>query len=210
VGKYTKFKGEGTGNAKTDGEVDAANGIEIIYTPDATASPCDQIATIQVVTIVDDKGNVKSRGDLPAGERVGNWAAKDAAASGGHTVDVADDETTPYYQESEKGNLDNGTLGSSDGKGGGKAADVSDAPTGSFLKTHPGWKLLFEDWTVCIKGENIGEVLAGLLWELAGDPPTAKITDDNPDKPSEGFKDAVKSWEAKNPGFKEPGGGFKW
>ena len=52
-------------------------------------------------------------------------------------------------------------------------------------------------------------MLGGLLWELDGTG-KAKIDNDHPDKPSKGFKDAVKSWEAKNPGFKEPGGGFKW
>ena len=190
-----------------DGERAQENAIELIYTPDETVSPCDEIAIIQVVTIVDEKGNVKSNADIGKGGPA-NAAARDASAVNGHSVDVGDGENTPYYQEnSTKHTMTNGTLGSSDGKGNGTPADVTDWP--SKLKNHPGWRLLFEDWAVCIKGENAGEVLAGITWELDGTGKT-KVDNDSPDKPSDGFKDAVKGWEGKNPKFKEPGGGFKW
>ena len=190
-----------------DTEAPLANGIELVYTPDETVSQCDEIAIIQVVTVVDDKGVVHPETDLGK-DGPKNAAAKDAAATNGHTVDVGDSENTPYYQESPSTHkLTNGSLGASDGKGKGTPADVTDWP--SKLKRHPGWRLLFEDWAVCIKGDNAGEVLAGITWELDGDG-NAKIDNDSPDKPSQDFKDAVKSWEGKNPGFTEPGGGFKW
>ena len=203
VGKKTVYGADG----KFGKELDAANGIELIYTPDDTVSQCDEIATIQVVTIVDDKGNIKSDADLGT-DAPPNGAAKDAAATNGHTVDVGDSEKTPYYQENpNSGAMNNGTMGSSDGAGNGTPSDVSDWP--SKLKGHPGWRLLFEAWAVCIKGDNAGEVLAGITWELDGTG-TAKIDNDSPAAPSQDFKDAVKSWEGKNPGFTEPGGGFKW
>ena len=72
-----------------DGERPQENGIELIYTPDAARSPCDEIATIQVVTIVDDQGNVKSNADIGRGRPRLQREGEDAAAANGHTVDVA-------------------------------------------------------------------------------------------------------------------------
>jgi len=76
-----------------------------------------------------------------------------------------------------------------------------------------GWTAHYEDWSVCIKGDNAGEVLAGITWEI--DQTGAKLVDESPASPSKHFKDAVKSWEkwfdAQGPKpFTEPGGGFRF
>ena len=74
----------------------------------------------------------------------------------------------------------------------------------------------FENWAVCVKGKNAGEFLAGIKWGLDKNG-KAVMTDKKPAKPSEQFKNAVKSWmKWYNKGkpatgqFKEPGKGFQW
>ena len=194
-------------------EKNATYGIEIVFLPDTTVSKCDDIAIIQTIRIVDENGDTKYRSDLDADERVPNFEDKDKQAKNadGNAVDVTSSgASNPYYGY--------GTHGSSDGAGHGKdgassgAAHISDAPT--TLKAHKKWKLLFEDWSVCIAGENAGEFLSGMTWELAWDPTDmkwkAKVTNKSLDKPSDGFKKAVKEWEKQNPGYSEPGKGWLW
>jgi hypothetical protein len=194
-------------------EKNATFGIEIVFLPDSTVSKCDDIAVIQTIRIVDENGDTKYRSDLDADERVPNFEDKDKQAKNadGNAVDVTSSTASnPYYGY--------GTHGSSDGAGHGKdgagtgAAHISDAPT--ILKAHKKWKLIFEDWSVCIAGENAGEFLSGMCWELAWDATAmkwaSKITCKDPAKPSDGFKKAVGEWEKAHPGFAQPGTGWKW
>ena len=191
-------------------ETRTANGVELQYRISATTSECTKIAVIQMVWYTDEKGKMRRPTEAP--NPVPNAPEKDKASTGpGYVIDFADDETTPYYQDNGGGDLTNGDLGRSDGHGGGSPSHISDAPT----KLDRGWSKHFESWAVCIEGHDAGEVLAGVTWHLDRNG-RAGFDDKNPSKPSQRFKDAVKSWEKyyndAHPGapYSEPSGGFKF
>jgi hypothetical protein len=194
-------------------ERDDQNSVELVYNVSKTTSSCTKIATIQVTWNTDASGKLRSNKDWvdapPAGPNPAAEKMDAAAADGGYSVDFRGPETTPYYQDSGNGNLNQGITGNSNGKGRGTATHTTDT-TGHST----GWTEHFEDWTVCIEGSNIGEVLAGVVWEVTDT--GVRITDRAPKNPSDHFKNAVKSWEKwyndLNPAtpFSEPGGGFQW
>jgi hypothetical protein len=179
-------------------------GVELVYHVSATTSNCTKIATIQVIWRTDAGGQVRHASEVSNPSP--NAAEQDKCdADGGYGVDFDGDQTTPYYQDDGGGKLTNGKLGSSDGNGGGGAAHISDWPS----RPKDGWTKHFEVWTVCIEGENIGEVLAGAVWHIGPDD-KATFDDKNPKEPSQHFKDAVHGFEKGHPSFTEPGGGFQW
>jgi hypothetical protein len=210
AGMVTGYNGAG------DFTVEVANprGVELNYTLAPFTSACTQVATIQVLWLTDAHGKLQPVAGVPnAGDR--NAAAADvdhsAGAGGGYTLDFAGGETTPYYEDSGGGALNNGVTGTSDGAGhsvpAAGASHVSDAPTAM-----PALTVHFEDWAVCIAGHNAGEVLAGVSWERDTHGHSRIVGPLN--APSKGFKDALHAWEdwhnAADPGhpYVEPSGGF--
>jgi hypothetical protein len=211
AGKSTTF--DTSVNPPRTRERDSNNGVELAYNVSATTSDCTRIATIQVTWNIDASGKLRSNKDWAAAPPAGNLPTAEkmdaAAADGGYSVDFAGTETTPYYQDSGGGKLDQGLTGNSDGRGTGDPTHTTDKPAHSA-----GWTEHFEDWTVCIEGHNVGEVLAGVVWEVTDT--GARITDKKPQRPSDHFKNAVRSWlqwyNGANPAspYQEPGGGFIW
>jgi hypothetical protein len=194
-------------------ERDSKNGVELVYNVSKTTSKCTKIVTIQVTWNIDASGKLRSNKDWAAAPPAGNLPTAEkmdtAAADGGYSIDFAGSENTPYYQDSGGGKLDQGITGNSDGKGKGTATHTTDESAHST-----GWTEHFENWTVCIAGDNVGEILAGVIWEVTDG--GSRITNKSLGKPSDHFKNAVNSWEkwynGLNPTapFQEPGGGFRW
>jgi hypothetical protein len=211
AGKFTTF--DTSVNPPRTRERNSKNAVELVYNVSATTAECTRIATIQVTWNIDASGKLRSNKDWAAAPPAGNLPTAEkmdaAAADGGYSVDFAGTETTPYYQDSGGGKLDQGLTGNSHGRGAGDPTHTTDKPAHSA-----GWTEHFEDWTVCIDGQNVGEVLAGVVWKVtdAG----VRITNKKPQRPSGHFKNAVRSWvqwyNGVNPAspFREPEGGFKW
>ncbi len=197
-------------------EHDKPRGVELVYKPDASTPACTKIATIQVMWYVDPDGKPHKNTDYIKATGVPKGKSSDyiekISTPDGYFVDGQGGETTPYYQDDAKGGFGL-PLGDSDGKGGGKPTHITDMPG----EVYGGWSKHFEAWTVCIEGAAAGTILAGVMWEITTVKEggkvlnVAKITDKNPKKPTKNFSDAIKSWEKNaQPGFKEPGGGFKF